>query len=121
MNMVDPIIAKCREDENCDGTFLRTENFYSIELDNVQLHNCNEHPIQCKNGQSVIAKDVVIRHDLTSSGLCAASVKTVQVQTTPTPLLHSRIAVENTTSKYCPQGSHRGIPQPLPFIPSKMF
>lgn len=139
VNMVDPIIAKCREDvpmrivirdssfsfaredENCDGTFLRAENFYSVELDNVQLHNCNEHPIQCRNGQSVLAKDVVIRHDLTSSGLCAEGVKSAQVQTTPTPLLHSRIAVENTTSKYYPKEATEEFRGALPFIPSKTF
>ena len=73
--------ASIREDENCDGTFLRAENFYSVELDNVQLHNCNEHPIQCRNGQSVLAKDVVIRRDLTASGLCTEGVKTAQYNT----------------------------------------
>ena len=139
LNVAEPIIAACREDvpmrivirdssfhfacedENCDGTFLRAENFYSIELDNVQLHNCCEKPIVCRNGQHLTARNVVVRHDLTADGLMTEAVASTSAQTDPVPVLHSRIAVEDTTSKYYPKEATEEFRGALPFIPSKVF
>lgn len=106
-----------REDQDCDGTFLRAEDFGAIRLENVRLHGCNDQPILCKNGCELSMQDVVMEKALAEAAVSACGVDALTACETAPATTRTRYAVPGSTSQLYPKDATEEFRGPLRYIP----
>ena len=108
-----------REDQDCDGSFLRADGFDTIRLENVSLYGCSEQPIAVKNGRELEVKDVVMQQPLCAPQVSLMDVETLTACVTAPETINTRFAVPGSTSRLYPKDATEEFRGPLRYIPQE--